>query len=65
MTISSRDVPAAKLTINKRSAVAAYKQLKDIIYSQIRNGGIKPHEMLSSEAELCKKYDISRITVRQ
>lgn len=65
MTISTPDMTATKLTINKRSAVAAYKQLKDIIYSQIKNGEIKPSEMLSSEAELCKKYDISRITVRQ
>lgn len=51
--------------INKKSPVAAYVQLKNIISSQIKNGDIKPHEMLPSEAELCRNYEISRITVRQ
>lgn len=54
-----------EITINKKSPIAAYKQLKDIIYRQIKNSEIKPHEMVPSEAELCKRYNISRITVRQ
>ena len=50
--------------INKKSPVAAYMQLKDIIYRQIKEGEFKPHDMMPSEAELCRKYDISRTTVR-
>lgn len=51
--------------INKNAPIAAYKQLIDIIYGQIKTGDIKPHQMVPSESELCKKYNISRITVRQ
>ncbi|NOY64770.1 MAG: GntR family transcriptional regulator [Nitrospirae bacterium] len=52
------------MIINKKSPVAAYKQLKDIIYRKIKDGEFKPHEMMPSEAELCKQYNISRTTVR-
>ncbi len=51
-------------TINKKSPVAAYRQLKDIIYRWIKEGHYKPHQMLPSEAELCRRYNISRTTVR-
>lgn len=40
-------------------------QLKKILKKQIKDGFLKPGEKLPSERELCEKYEISRITVRQ
>lgn len=42
-----------------------YLQLKNIIVRQIKEGLLKPGEKLPSERELCEKYNVSRITVRQ
>ncbi len=55
----------ASATLNKRSPIPAYNQLIDIIYSQIKNRIVHPHDMLPSETELCKVYGVSRITVRE
>lgn len=51
--------------INKRSPIPAYNQLIDIIYNQIKNREMLPNEMLPSETELCRKFGISRTTVRE
>lgn len=56
---------AGTVTINKRSPIPAYSQLIDIIYSQIKNRELLPNDMAPSEIELCKKYGISRTTVRE
>lgn len=58
-------MPDTGTTINKRSPIPAYNQLIDIIYCQIKNRELMPNEMLPSETELCKKYGISRTTVRE
>jgi DNA-binding GntR family transcriptional regulator len=50
--------------INHNSDVAMYKQLTEIIKSQIESGQLKTGEKIPSEAELIKKYNVSRITVR-
>lgn len=42
-----------------------YLQLKNLLIKQIKAGEIKPGEKLPSERELCDKYNVSRITVRQ
>ena len=42
-----------------------YKQLADSIKQQILSGELKESERLMTEAELCDKYNVSRITVRQ
>lgn len=51
--------------INKRSPVPAYSQLMDIIYGQIKNRELSPNDMVPSEIDLCRKYGISRTTVRE
>jgi GntR family transcriptional regulator len=53
------------VTIDKRSPIPAYGQLIDIIYTQIKNRELLPNDMVPSEIELCKKYSISRTTVRE
>lgn len=42
-----------------------YKQLKDELYRDIKNGVYPVHSRIPSEAELCRRYGISRVTVRK
>lgn len=51
--------------IDKRKPTPLYNQLMEIIISMIENGQFREHDKLPSERELCEKYDVSRITVRQ
>ncbi|WP_114351536.1 GntR family transcriptional regulator [Saliterribacillus persicus] len=43
---------------------AKYKKIKHAIKSKILEGLINPHEKISSESELMKKFSVSRHTVR-
>jgi len=49
--------------INKNSAMSFYHQLMDILIDEIKEK-LNPNEKMMSEREICKKYDISRTTVR-
>ena len=51
--------------LNKNSIQPLYKQLMDIITSQIKNGTYKPGEKIPTEPELAELYHVSRITVRR
>lgn len=51
--------------IRHDSSVPIYVQLGDVISQTIEDGTYKPGDKLPSENELCNKYGISRITVRQ
>lgn len=42
-----------------------YFQLYDILYKQIKDGVYKPGDLLPTENELIKRYNISRVTVRK
>ncbi|HHT64525.1 MAG: GntR family transcriptional regulator [Caldicoprobacterales bacterium] len=42
-----------------------YIQIKDSIRKAIASGEWKPNEQIPSERELCKRFNVSRITVRQ
>jgi len=42
-----------------------YKQLQEEIHSRIRQGEWKEGDRIPSEKELCEKFSVSRITVRQ
>lgn len=41
-----------------------YAQLYDVLINKISSGEWKPHDRMPSEAELCRRYDLSRVTVR-
>ena len=41
-----------------------YMQLYDILVHKITSGEWKPDERMPTEMELCRRYDLSRITVR-
>lgn len=43
----------------------AYRQLADLLRSQITSGALRPGQTLPSEQRLIQEYDVSRTTVRQ
>ena len=52
-----------KLDVN--TPVPLYEQLKNLLQSQISTGIYSSGEKLPAEAELCAKYEVSRVTVRR
>jgi GntR family transcriptional regulator len=51
--------------LDRSSFVPLYYQLQELIKEQIESGGWKPGDRLASEAELARRYAISRVVVRQ
>lgn len=51
--------------LDKNSPVPLYYQLYTILLNDIRNGVLKPGDMLPTEVSLMEKYNISRATARQ
>lgn len=51
--------------IDHNDPTPLYRQLKETIEKAIKNGELKNDEKIPSERELCDKYNVSRITVRQ
>ncbi|GAI20998.1 unnamed protein product [marine sediment metagenome] len=51
--------------IDKISPVPYYYQLEQLLREKIENGRLKPGDALSSEAELCSTFRVSRTVVRQ
>lgn len=51
--------------IDRDSYEPAYIQLADILRRQIASGVFRPGDQLPSEAQLCRRYDISPMTVRR
>lgn len=51
-------------TINKNSITPLYIQLMNILIEKIENN-MKENDKLDSEREICKKYGLSRTTVRE
>ena len=52
-------------TINKSVPIPLYYQLKSLILEEIKDGSYKPGDLIPTEDELGKMFDISRTTVRQ
>lgn len=52
------------MKLDENNSVPLYLQLKNTIRGLIESGEIQKGEKLASEYELCKKYNVSRITVR-
>src|SRR6185437_7483241 len=42
-----------------------YEQVLEDLLNRIRRGDHKPGEMLPTEEELCRRYGVSRITIRR
>lgn len=56
---------AKKMNIDKENPVPLYLQIKEIWQHQIKSGTLKPGDQFPTEQELCRRYDVSRITVKQ
>ena len=54
-----------KDTIDRNSPIPLYYQLKEIIKSRIESGELLPDDPVEPEWEICKKFDLSRSTVRK
>ncbi len=52
------------MTLDKKDALPLYKQLTDLIRSDIEVGKFKKGQKIPTEVELSKLYNVSRITVR-
>lgn len=53
------------LNLSRSSFEPLYYQLKEIIREKISNNEYKVNDLIPSETEFCKMYNISRITVRK
>ena len=51
--------------LNTNSSKPLYDQLKQLIKNDIISGVYRPGERMPSEAELCERYEVSRVTVRR
>ena len=50
--------------LDPQSIVPLYKQLKDLLLQEIKEGIYKANQKIPTELELSEKYQISRMTVR-
>ena len=55
----------ANVKIDKSTPVPLYYQLKTAILSMIKNGDLKPGDMIPAELDLGDMYGLSRTTIRQ
>jgi GntR family transcriptional regulator len=53
------------MSLDSETSRPLYLQLRDRLLSMIREGVYAPHERLPSERRLAKKFNVSRLTVRQ
>lgn len=45
--------------------IALYEKIKEVIYKDIKSGHYPPQSKIPTEKELCKIYNVSKITVRR
>jgi GntR family transcriptional regulator len=57
--------PESNYYINREATEPAYAQLANILRQQIAEGFYRPGDQLPSEAQLCRRYGISPMTVRR
>lgn len=63
---SSRRTPSRlRTSIDRRSAVPYYVQLKDALIEQIEEGNWRPGDKIPGDADLCRIFGVSRTVVRQ
>lgn len=53
------------MSIDKKSPIPIYFQIKEDIKEKIKNGMWKSGQCIDSERQICEEYGVSRMTVRQ
>jgi GntR family transcriptional regulator len=53
------------MRLKRKAPIPLYIQLKDSLVADIGNGNYQPHQQMPSERELCERFKVSRMTVRQ
>ena len=53
------------MKIDRTSSLPLYEQVKEMISDEIRRGTYKSGDRIPAETELCKRFGVSRPTVRQ
>lgn len=51
--------------LNKQGFVPLYYQIQQALLAQITSGTLKEGDLFESEEELCRRYNVSRMTARQ
>lgn len=59
------DLTPGRRTVDRRSHVPFYAQLKEILLADVSARGLEPGDRLPTEHEICATYDVSRTVVRQ
>jgi GntR family transcriptional regulator len=57
--------PWSGTALDRRSRVPLYYQLQELLHQQIASGRFTVGDALPSEGELCRRFGVSRIVVRQ
>jgi GntR family transcriptional regulator len=52
------------MSLIRQNVASLYEQIASLLREEINNGLYEPSGKLPSEAELCKRFDVSRVTVR-
>jgi GntR family transcriptional regulator len=65
MSIAGKKSPFPEEQIDRGLHEPAYAQLANILRRQISRGEFRPGDQLPSEAQLCRRYGISPMTVRR
>jgi GntR family transcriptional regulator len=65
--VDATDLASERLSgvLDRRSSVPLYYQLQEILHQQIASARVAVGDALPSEGELCKRFGVSRIVVRQ
>jgi GntR family transcriptional regulator len=58
-------LPADMEALDRREARPLYQQLKDRLVRRIADGTWRPGDQIPTEAELCRLFGVSRMTVKQ
>jgi GntR family transcriptional regulator len=64
-TAGQTPAPAVQPQLNRDSATALYMQIADRLRTQIDEGTFATDSKLPAESELTRRFDVSRVTVRQ
>jgi len=64
-TSCSTGAQSLAMDLQPESPEPLYQQLRSILASWIRLSKLRPHEKIPSERQLCERFSVSRMTVRQ